>query len=489
MTIPIKRRSTEFVPNRESIIARYFDLGNNLDRIQGVIERIMALSEEDVNETLAHCIERFDSRHRDLKKVLVQNFMKLVHDFDFGIQPKEISYNCTLLIGAFFTMEYSFESSAYFNPSIVESPYQDGVRPGEKGVIVSFRAVGEGHVSSIVFRSGTVSSKGALSFPEHERRYVEEPEIIKRNVYPKGEFIQKLREMNVPEEITSYVDDKLEDPFIYGKLQECIAQAMEEERFSTYDKRVIWTIQWLAKSHYEITFSHDTDISERVIFPVSYTENRGIEDARFVRFVDDDGSITFYATYTAFNGFSILPRLIETKDFYHFKISPLHGDNVQNKGVAIFPKRIKGRYAMLARIDGYRNYLMFSDDVHMWRSIELIQAPKYSWEFVQMGNCGSPVETSEGWLMITHGVGPMRGYCLGATLLDLEDPRKVIGRLKDPLIEPNEKERVGYTPNVVYTCGALIHNDILILPYSMSDYATSFATIPVKDLLSEIVRE
>ena len=229
----------------------------------------------------------------------------------------------------------------------------------------------------------------------------------------------------------------------------------------------------------------DTSISERVIFPISGTESKGIEDARFVKFIDN-GEVTYYATYTAYDGVVILPKLMETKDFYHFRIRPMHGQAAQNKDMALFPRKIGGKYAMIGRIDGVNNYIMFSDSVHFWRSAELLQKPKYSWEFVQMGNSGSPIETPEGWLLINHGVGPMREYCLSVTLLDLDNPRKIIGRLPYPLLTPTEEERDGYVPNVVYSCGSLVHQNMLIIPYAMSDYSSGFVTVELDTLISEL---
>jgi predicted GH43/DUF377 family glycosyl hydrolase len=243
-------------------------------------------------------------------------------------------------------------------------------------------------------------------------------------------------------------------------------------------------IYWLAKSNYELKFRSDHRISERVIFPVSENESRGIEDARFVRFIEDDGEINYYATYTAYNGFNILPQLLETRDFLHFKIRTLNGVAVQNKGMALFPRRIGGKYMMISRQDGENMYIMASDNLHFWHEAELLQVPKYPWEFVQIGNCGSPLETDEGWILLTHGVGAMRRYCIGAYLLDREDPTKVIGHLPEPLLSPTEEEREGYVPNVLYTCGATIHNDEVIIPYSMSDTASGIAVVPVKQLLA-----
>jgi len=248
-------------------------------------------------------------------------------------------------------------------------------------------------------------------------------------------------------------------------------------------------MMWLAKSHYELEFSLDSAISERVIFPISETEKKGIEDARFVKFTDDNGEITYYATYTAYDGMTILPKLISTKDFYDFKVLPINGEIARNKGMAMFPRKINGKYAMLCRIDGVNNYIAYSDSINIWREAKIIQEPKYPWELVQIGNSGSPIETKEGWLVITHAVGSMREYTLGASLYDLEDPEKEIGRLSSPLMVPNEEEREGYVPNVIYSCGSMIHNDDLIIPYAMSDHASTYATVNLKELLDALIAE
>jgi len=295
--------------------------------------------------------------------------------------------------------------------------------------------------------------------------------------------------MNIHKDIVGFIMDNLKDKFIYHELQESIAEVSKNIKLSYSKKKVINAINWLASSHYEISFSLDTAISERVIFPVSAHESNGIEDARFVRFTNGDGSVTYFATYTAYDGHAILPKFIETKDFYNFKISPIYGEYTQNKNLALFPKKIKGKYAMLSRHDGVNNYIMFSDDIHFWRHAQKIQEPRYPWEFIQLGNCGSPIETEKGWLLITHGVGPMRRYSLGAILLDLENPSKIIGQLRQPLLMANEEEREGYVPNVVYSCGSIIHNNVLITPYGMSDYASGFATVLVDELLDKLLND
>ena len=244
----------------------------------------------------------------------------------------------------------------------------------------------------------------------------------------------------------------------------------------------------LARANYEIRFDPTLNMSERIIFPSSPTETNGIEDARFVKFVNDDGRVKYYATYTAYDGRVTLPQMLETDDFLHFRVGTLNGPEVKNKGFAMFPRLVNGQYAMLSRQDNENIYLMYSDQPHFWYSKELIARPTYPWEFVQLGNCGSPIETSAGWLVLTHGVGPMRKYAMGAFLLDLNDPSKVIGRLEAPLLEPDASEREGYVPNVVYSCGGVVHGKNLVIPYAMSDYASTFATVPLEDVLKAMTR-
>jgi predicted GH43/DUF377 family glycosyl hydrolase len=293
--------------------------------------------------------------------------------------------------------------------------------------------------------------------------------------------------MGASNEITDYVLNQLPEDFTYNELIEIIGDLRKKPQFSeTIQNRTFEIICWLADSNYEVSFHPDHRVSERVIFPVSKNESRGIEDARFVQFFDDKQDVTYYATYTAYNGIAILPQLIETKDFIKFNILTLNGKAVQNKGMALFPRKIGGRYAMLSRQDGENNHIMFSDNIHFWQKSQILQEPEYPWEFIQIGNCGSPLETDKGWIVLTHGVGPMRKYCIGAMLLDLANPSKIIARLDEPLLSPHEKEREGYVPNVVYTCGAIIHNNELVIPYAMSDINSGIATVGVNELLNSM---
>ncbi|HCK98941.1 MAG TPA: glycosidase [Candidatus Marinimicrobia bacterium] len=488
MAIKIKRKSVKFLPDPKRVIALFLNLPGNDKRVAATIKQVLNMSDEETTFTLTQVLRNFSNRHRNITTIFENHFKRVEYILEtIGVDARHLSKDKKLLIGSYFTMEYSVESAAFFNPSIVEHPDQTDLEEGQKRVILSFRATGEGHISSIAFRSGIIDIKNDFHFKK-PGPLVDVPEVVKRHVYDKKMFMKKLDEMNIHKDIIGLIMDKLGDKFIYGELQASIAETMKDIKPTYGKKKVIQEINWLADSHYEVTFSLDTSISERVIYPVSYSESNGIEDARFVRLVDDDGSVTYYATYTAYDGFAILPKLIGTKDFYHFKDMPINGEYAQNKCLALFPRKIKGQYVMLARIDGVNNYIMFSNKINLWREAQMIQEPEYPWEFIQIGNCGSPIETEKGWLVITHGVGPMRKYCLGAVLLDLEDPTKVIGKLREPLLSPNEEEREGYVPNVIYSCGSIIHNNELIIPYAMADYGSTFATVPLDELLDELLK-
>ncbi len=300
---------------------------------------------------------------------------------------------------------------------------------------------------------------------------------------------RKLIELGIDSPFADQVLMTLGDRFTHAEIRLSIQRTLQQNRPRHRElEPVAHNMLTLVQANYEIFFSPELNLSERIVFPSSPTETNGIEDARFVAFHDEDGSIRYYATYTAFDGKVILPQILETEDFLRFKASTLNGPEVRNKGLALFPRKINGLYAMLSRQDNENIYLMYSDMLHFWYTKEQIAKPTYGWEFVQLGNCGSPLETEAGWLVLTHGVGPMRKYAMGAFLLDLNDPSRLIGRLEEPLLEPNANEREGYVPNVVYSCGGVIHNGELIIPYAMSDYASTFATIPVDQILGAMVR-
>ncbi len=486
MQSAVNRKNIKFLPDSTRVIARFLYLDD--ERTKRTIHAVLHMSENEASFALSQILRDYSMRHRNISKVFAKHFDRIAHLFSqLNIEPEKLDFSRKILIGSYFTMEYSIESAAFFNPSIVEHPDQSEIGPWEKRVIISFRATGEGHISSIVFRTGLLDKNGNLTV-EPVGRMMEEAEHIRRHIYDKESFKSKLDEMQVIHSIipSGLILDKLKDKFTYGELRECIEDARKTLHLAS-DKEILFNqIIWLASSHYELDFSIDTHISERVIFPVSVNEKNGIEDARFVKFKNDNGDVIYYATYTAYNGTSILPKMLDTRDFYHFRVLPVHGEIAQNKGMAIFPRRVNGRYAMLCRLDGFNNYIAFSDNITIWREAKLLQQPRFPWEFIQIGNCGSPIETDEGWLVITHGVGPMREYVLGASLFDLHNPEKEIGRLNTPLLIPNTEEREGYVPNVVYSCGSIIHNNDLIIPYGTSDYASTYATVNLRELLNEL---
>ena len=487
MRITVNRKKERFYPDSKRVITRFFE--HSTQKSLSIITKILDMSEKEAESSLYQVLREFSKRHRNITKIFMLNYAKIAHLIDTVVESStKMSSPKRLLIGSYFTMEYSIESAALFNPSIVEHPDQTGLEEGQKRIIVSFRATGESHISSIVFRSGMIDKDYNLHF-DPQGNYIGEAEIIKKHEYDRQKFLDILKEHDIHNNISTEVLENLGTHFFYTDLKKLISKIQESKELNLSQQRTLKQMMWFAKSHYEIMFSHDTDISERVIFPVSRTESNGIEDARFVKFTEDNGDVIYYATYTAYDRFTILSKLLETKDFYHFKNLPLHGECIKDKNFALFPRKINGHYVMLSRIDGVNQYIMFTDDIALWESAQLLLEPQDMWEIIQIGNGGSPIETEKGWLVITHGVGPMRKYCLGAILLDLNDPTKVIGNLKEPLIIPNEDEREGYVPNVVYTCGALIHREELIIPYGISDYASSFATVNVKMLLDKLLEK
>ncbi len=486
MQITVNRKNTPFKPDASRVIARFLHVED--ERVVNTIRALLNMSEDETSLVLNQVLRDYSMRHRNISKIFEKHFNKIVHLFtSLNIDPESLDLSRKILIGSYFTKEYSIESAAFFNPSIVEHPDQTETGLGEKRVILSFRATGEGHISSIVFRTGILDKSNNLIL-EPVGSMLEEAEHIRRHVYNKELFSHKLDEMLEVQGIipSGLILDKLNDEFTYGELRKCIEETRKANHLVHDKERLFNQIIWLASSHYELDFSLDTNISERVIFPVSANEKNGIEDARFVKITENSDKPVYYATYTAFDGTTILPKMLKTSNFYHFKVFPLHGEIVQNKGMAMFPRKVNGQYAMLCRLDGFNNYIAFSDNITIWREAKLLQQPKFPWEFIQIGNCGSPIETDEGWLVITHGVGPMREYVLGASLFDLQNPEKEIGRLKDPLLIPNAEEREGYVPNVVYSCGSMVHNGELIIPYAISDYASTYATVNLRELLSEL---
>jgi predicted GH43/DUF377 family glycosyl hydrolase len=486
MRLSIERKPVRINPDPKRVIARFFFNGS--DRAKEVIERVMSISEEVAFGIISPLLQEYSRRHRNITRVLNRNCSKLQPLLtELNIDFETLTVYRKLLLGSYFTHEYSIESAAFFNPSIVEDPDQSELHEGQRRVIISFRAVGEGHISSITFRRALLDQSNNITvLPAGS--YIDEAEVVRNAVYNKKLFFERAAITQINIDVLKELEDKLDHHFEYANLHRIImdSQKLQESDMKKleYDK-----VLWLADSYYEIMFSLDTDISDRVIFPISEYERKGIEDARFVHFKDDDDSSIYYATYTAYDGSLIMPKLLQTNDFYNFKIMPLYGAGAQNKNLALFPRKINGKFAMLSRIDGCNNYIMYSDKINIWEKPILLQKPKFAWEFIQIGNCGSPIETEHGWIIITHGVGPMRRYVLGASLMKLDDPTIEIGRLLEPLLIPNNDEREGYVPNVLYSCGALIHNGKLIIPYGVSDSSTAFAEVDLEELITKLLED
>ena len=481
MSIRVNRTPPILKPDQSRVLLRNFNPGDS-ERADRIISRILSIPEEQVGPLLEEISAEFSPRHRDIHKVFLERFEQVSKTLstDPGLSQQRRE-----LIGSYFLAEYSLESAALFNPSIVTDPDQSALPQGALRFILSLRATGEGHVSSITFRSGILHADHRIEVAQ-PNGFLTEPRQSPNPVYEKGLFARKLIELGLTREITRRILSKLANSFALEDLR----ATLQAEQFrlpdgvTQQDQLEAQGIWMLARSNYEVQFEPEQHLSERILFPATPSQRNGIEDARFVRFRDDDGSDIYYATFTAYDGTVVMPELVETTDFLHFRFITLNGPAAQNKGMAMFPRKIKGQYAMLSRQDNENIYLMFSDNVHFWNERTAVLKPMFPWELVQMGNCGSPIETDAGWLVLSHGVGPMRKYCIGAFLLDLDDPTKVIGRLLEPLLKPNQNEREGYVPNVVYTCGALLHEGDLIIPYGLADHATGFATAPLDEVLS-----
>ncbi len=485
-SIHVRRASTILKPDQSRVLLRPFSPGGP-QRVAGIVSRIISIPEDRVGSLLEEISAEFSERHQQIRNLFLERFEQVreMLPIDEGLSEQR-----RLLIGSYFLAEYSLEAAALFNPSIVPHPDQNGLTAGALRFVLSLRATGEGHISSITFRTGIIH-------PDHRIEvctptgFLTEACQIPNPLYEKGLFARKLFELGLNSEFTRRVMNKLEETFALEQLRATLQgeQFRHLDGMSQEDQEEAQGIWMLARSNYEVQFQQEQQLSERILFPATPSQRNGIEDARFVRFQNDDGTHVYYATFTAFDGRVVMPELVETSYFLRFRFITLNGPAAQNKGMALFPRKVNGRYAMLSRQDNENIYLMFSDNVHFWNQRQMLLKPAFPWELVQLGNCGSPIETDAGWLVLSHGVGPMRKYCIGAFLLDRDDPSKVIGRLREPLLKPNQNEREGYVPNVVYTCGALLHRGKLIIPYGLADHATGFATVPLDEVLAAMHSE
>ena len=480
-SIHITRTTIALRPDQSRVLLRPFNPGD-ARRTERIVARILALPESRVLPLLKEVLTEFSARHPKIDDFFLERFEQVRKLLSLD---GKLSEPRTLLIGSYFVSEFSLESAALFNPSIVPHPDQSGVPANGLRFVLSLRATGEGHVSSVTFRTGMIHPDGRIEVLA-AAGFLTEPRKIPNPVYDRVLFERKLFELKLNDEFTRCTIERLGQSFNLKELHRQVSEQLKQlgEPGGEKERRnAAKAMRVLAESNYEVQFKPEQELSERIIFPSSPSQRNGIEDARFVRFQSDDGAPLYYATFTAYDGRVVMPGLMETSDFLRFRFITLNGPAARNKGMAIFPRKINGLYAMLSRQDNENLYVVFSDNVHFWYEPKLILAPLFPWEMVQIGNCGSPIETDAGWLVLSHGVGPMRQYAIGAFLLDKDDPTKVMGRLREPLLVPTERERLGYVPNVVYTCGALVHRGQLIVPYAYADHATSFATIALDEVL------
>lgn len=488
--VTIVRQDERFAAHSHKVIVRYFNAAPG-NRFEPFLRRFLALTPQQKDDAWQQTCALFDDRHRHSEAIYRRHYAKVCSQVvqmchsQLLIDLERMPTTHQLLLGSYFSLEYSFAAAAYFNPSIVLHPDQTNAPAGGCKFILSFRAVGEGHISSVAFRQGHLLANGEVEM-EASSNFSSQPEIHTDALYDKMLIWRKLKELGSAGKVNRNIIDRLSDHFTRMEMDQAIDAVCHERSMRTADHRCMQTLRWLAESNYTVNFSCDSDISERILFPVSEVERNGLEDARFVRFVEDDGNAWYYATYTAYDGQRIMPQLIETGDFLTFHIRSLNGTGAHGKGFALFPRRINGDYYIIGRQNGQDITISRSNHLHFWGDSQLLQQPTLPWDLVQLGNCGSPIETKDGWLLLTHGVGPLRRYVLGAILLDLDDPTKVIGHLDQPLMSPDEHEREGYVPNVLYSCGAMLHKDMLVLPYAMADSVSGIAVIDLPSLLAQM---
>jgi predicted GH43/DUF377 family glycosyl hydrolase len=475
----VKRLPVKIESDDRRVIVRPFILGP--DRVRSLFERIVTLTEDEVDRTLVSVRAQYESRHEDLLATFTEHYDAGAALIGWN-EPWDLSRR--LLAGAYLTMEYAIDSAALFNPSIVPLPSQVGTVPDALRVVLSLRATGEGHVSSIVFHTATITGDGDVKL-DPPARQLTRARISLPRVYTKDSFRDRLREMHYAPELIELVLKDLPDPFDLPTLHTACSDLKNLHAEDIPTMRAIVAIERVASTNYRIQLDVNDQLNELVIFPLGPEESRGIEDLRLVKFVDE-GQVTYFGTYTAYDGFRITPMMLSTTDFRTFEVFSIGGPSAMNKGLALFPRKIGSEYVMCSRIDGENLFIVRSKSLYYWPESQKLTVPKVPWELFQLGNCGSPIETPYGWLLLTHGVGPMRSYSIGAMLLDLEDPMKVIGHLSEPLIVPDENEREGYVPNVVYTCGMIEHNGNLIIPYAQADKSTGLTVVNLAELLERI---
>ena len=482
----VRRTLHRLMPDPARVVSRLFvagqeEYGARQSRASLVIDRVLALSEVEVCQALDDVYNRFIGRHQNLTQDLELHAHRVANRVQPGVVLSEERWR---LIGALFSHEFSIESAALTNPSMVEHPDQSDLESGSCRFLMSVRCIGEGHRSSIGFRTGIVDADGEVEVDtpgEHPAIGIHwEPLLQQSN------FKGLLEEMDDLGENARFVMSQLGDSFTLTELNSVLFRFLDDRDSFRNADTTVHHFRMIAERNYSVSFSAERDVSERVLWPVSYAEWRGMEDARFVKFQNNDGSTRYLASYTAFDGTDVSQQLLETQDFIAFETHPIAGKAARGKGMAFFPRQVGGMYAAMSRADNESNWVTFSEHLDYWNASLSVQIPLRPWELIQVGNCGSPIETEAGWLLLTHAVGPMRTYCIGASLLDIEDPARVIGVLKEPLLTPMEDERNGYVPNVVYSCGSMKVGPNVVIPYGISDHAIGIAVADVNGLLERL---
>ena len=370
------------------------------------------------------------------------------------------------------------------NPSAVLGPDQSGLRPGQARVALSLRGIGEGHISSIGFCSA-IAGPGAQWEFEPRRRPVSAADTTPAS-WHKAHLYAVLADQAHLDELAEAVLHALPAEFDGVDLERALADAHRDLLTRPGSTATVDLLRKVVSSAYHASFAADTDLGQRILSPSADEESDGMEDARFTRFTGDDGTTEYRATYTAYDGRQIAPRLLISPDLRVFSAHRLAGPAARNKGMALFPRKVHGQYLALCRTDGERTSLARSADGFVWDRPVVLQEPTAPWEVLQVGNCGPPIETGQGWLVLTHGVGPMRVYVIGTMLLDLDDPTRVIGRSRTPLLSPGTDERDGYVPNIVYSCGAIVHDGLLWIPYGIDDNRIGVAYAPLDEVLADL---
>jgi predicted GH43/DUF377 family glycosyl hydrolase len=470
-------------PDSRRVITRFFSPGD-VNRVRGIIARVLAIPGPEVELLASALLRKFHSRHRHIATVFAEHYAAVQPFLPGGAEPSKPQQQ---LIGACFTMEYAIESVALFNPSMVPAVNQADVPAGSVRFLMSLRATGEGHISSVVFRAGIVDRDGNVEI-ERPTKYAQRLHAALPDAFDRPTFRRDLETFCPIGPSLEHLLARLGEHFTRADLADAIEAARHDHHRSGHFEEEADSLVTASRVNYRLEYPENPGEAEIVIFPFSDIERNGIEDLRLVRFTNDDGGARYYGTYTAYDGVRVYPQLLEYEAGRHVDVSLITGACAKNKGMALFPRRIRGRYAMVSRLDNENLYYMESDRLRVWDEARLLQSPRFPWEVVQLGNCGAPLETEAGWLLLTHGVGPMRQYCIGATLLDRSDPSRVIGQTREPLLMPEGAARSGYVPNVVYSCGAMIHEQLLIIPYAMSDTITLFARVELGALIASLDR-